>query len=354
MLRAIAALAVVIYHVQHMLASSPAQAESISKLGAAGVDLFFVISGFIMMYVSFNLFETKGAGLAFLKNRFVRIAPTYYLFTTLTIAILLFFPSLYGQLRFSLTQAISSYLFLFSRNNVGEIGMVVGVGWTLAFEAFFYLLFAVLLMLPRNWCLPALATLFSAGFISGQIWDIDAAWAMVITNPLTFEFLFGCLIGLAFRKGFQISRWKSTAVIVGGVLALLITAQLDLFDGDFGELRFLVFGVPAAAIVIGAVSLERSLGRLPLPRILKRIGDSSYSMYLGHQYVLAAIAAVIVPRMWDGYVILVAVATLSVVLCVVAGVCCFLLFERPVTQVLRRRWLRHPKISATQVQRDLV
>jgi exopolysaccharide production protein ExoZ len=342
-LRAVAALGVVLYHVQHMLFNTAADGQdTVSKLGATGVDLFFVISGFLMMYVSYNRFRQPGSTRDFVKSRIIRIVPAYYVFTTLTVGILLLAPQLYGQLRFTASQTIFSYLFVLSRNNVGEIGTVVGVGWTLAFEAFFYVIFAILLRLPRAWCIPALSIFFAAGFVVGQVWHINAAWATVLISPLTFEFLFGCIIGLLFRRGLTLAPWICWVAVAGGVGGLVVASSFGLVPNDLSPIRPLIFGIPAALIVVGAVFFERTVARSSIPRLLGNIGDSSYSLYLSHQYVLAAIVAVIVPRVPKGSILFWAVAALAVVLCLLFGSLFYRYFEHPTTERLRALWMRKP------------
>lgn len=343
-LRAGAAIAVVIYHILSAMGFYDAK-DSVA-LGAAGVDIFFVISGFIMMYVSFERFRTPRASWRFLKDRFIRIAPMYYLFTFLTLLILLFAPTLYGELRFSPSQTISSFLFVLSDNNLGHPGMLVGVGWTLAFEAFFYLVFACLLCLPRSFALPVLAIVFGGGFIAGQVWEIDAPWAMVVTNPLTFEFLLGCLLGWAVREKLRMPSRAALALLIVGITGLLGATHFGLLESDWSNARPIVFGIPAAAIVAGAVFIEQNR-HLPMPVPVAKVGVSSYSLYLGHQYVIAALVAVLWPHIPKTAPGLGAFFVTVLLACLVFGWLCYRFIEAPITRQLKRgERTRSPKVSA--------
>ena len=137
-LRGIAALMVLFLHTPGGLDRFYPE-FSVRTTGAAGVDIFFVISGFIMVYTTWGKFRKPEASWAFLKSRASRILPTYYLFTTFTLVVLLFFPHWYHKLKYDPGITICSYLLILSDNNLGFPGTLVGVGWTLAFEAFFFI-----------------------------------------------------------------------------------------------------------------------------------------------------------------------------------------------------------------------
>lgn len=112
-LRALAAASVVIYHTLFMLRHNAGYAIAVPDLGATGVDLFFVISGFIMVYTTHDLFGQRGAVLPFLRRRAIRIAPTYWLYTTVVVLLLAFAPRLFqappsaGGTSFTLTCSCS-------------------------------------------------------------------------------------------------------------------------------------------------------------------------------------------------------------------------------------------------------
>src|SRR5262245_45669982 len=143
MLRALAALAIVFYHAQYdaeTLAARFGLAYQPSSLmpWSAGVDVFFVISGFIMVHTSRKLFATAEGSRVFLGRRIARIIPIYWLLTTLYAALALLAPAVLNNDAPSLGEIVKSYLFIpFARPN-GQIHPVLLLGWTLNYEMFFY------------------------------------------------------------------------------------------------------------------------------------------------------------------------------------------------------------------------
>ena len=101
---------------------------------ASGVDLFFVISGFIMVYSSEDLFGARGAWRTFLTRRLVRIVPLYWLTTAITIPLM--------SLTVDWQSLLGSYFFIPYRAPSNAIVPLHGVGWTLNLEMFFYVIFA--------------------------------------------------------------------------------------------------------------------------------------------------------------------------------------------------------------------
>src|SRR5271156_4881977 len=279
MLRAIAAMGVVVYHAQVMLHHNAGYVYQEHNTGAAGVDIFFVISGFIMYFTNRNAFEKPGASGRFFLRRIIRIGPAYWAYTTLVTALLLFLPQLFQDMKFGLYQAIGSYLFLLFVNTNGQVGPNIGVGWTLSFEMYFYLLFSLFLLFPRRLLLIGLGAIFTCGIVTRQFFSEIPLEAQLFTNPLLLEFFLGCCIGsLACNN-----RFPSTLVAIGlcvfGIMAILVAGQMNWLGDRFDPQRIIVFGIPAACIVYGAVALETKK-LLHVPPFLSALGDSSYSMYL--------------------------------------------------------------------------
>jgi exopolysaccharide production protein ExoZ len=257
-LRAIAALAVVFFHL------SP----SAWTLGAAGVDLFFVISGCIMGTV--GLKDDPGR---FMAKRVIRIVPLYWAVTFAMCAASLV-PGLFATFSFDLPRLLTSLFFIPFEDPQGKILPLVVVGWTLNYEMFFYLLFALGLRLGRPVMLPL--AIIGGLTAAGWILEPQGTLSRFYTSTLLVEFAFGLLISRAvfFRSG-----------LLGGALALAGFACLLSWGlgSDTPDWRVLYWGVPAAAIVAGFVAIERA-GAFPALalRPLEKLGDASYSLYLTH------------------------------------------------------------------------
>src|SRR5262245_17640204 len=151
-LRAVAALAVVVMHIGTELRYWGKATISWTDVGNAGVDLFFVISGFIMVFIAWNRFGHRDAPVDFFARRLIRIVPLYWLVTTGYV--------LAGS--FPTRRIVTSYLFVPDFSTNAAPLPVVLQGWTLNFEMFFYLVLAVALLLPRRAALTCVSALLAA------------------------------------------------------------------------------------------------------------------------------------------------------------------------------------------------
>ncbi|MEQ9824196.1 MAG: acyltransferase [Puniceicoccaceae bacterium] len=349
LLRAIAAIMVVVFHANSLVAEK-IPSHKFSNTGAAGVDLFFVISGFVMVYSCRNLFAQRGAFSGFLLKRAIRILPTYYLFTTLTLCILIFLPHLYENMELRIHRVIASYALILTEDSLNIPGTIVGVGWTLAFEAWFYLNFAWILCFSRRWMLPLLLMVFLIGTAS-HWWlpSIPAFW-IVASNPLVFEFLFGCVIALAFQQNIVISPAISVLCIVVGSIALAVAGQYAWVVYFLDTDRIWAFGIPSALIVAGTTNLEQHCSKFRIPFPVLLLGDSSYSLYLSHTYVQHAIVIWITPGVAPLGIIPLVLCTVMVSLSVLVAIVCYQCFEKPVTAMLKCKFSRSLSPTETRPQ----
>jgi exopolysaccharide production protein ExoZ len=336
-LRAIAALGVVLSHASISLLD---KSQSLLPLGAgaAGVDLFFVISGFIMYYTTANRDMTPGE---FYLRRLIRIFPLY--FAVSSAAFLLarvapsatrtFSPHLYDYIRSILFIPFYSTMFQGVDSLTPLMRPEVGQGWTLNYEVFFYFLFGLSLYLPRRYRIRLLLTLLLLLTSIGALFRPSSAILSTYTGPLLLEFALGVLIG-----HFLIAKISRSMMTIG-VLMLTMSGIASLAMPMFVTVSLpsvITYGLPAACLVAGAVWLEH---KYLVPRIwvLVLLGDASYSLYLVHGFVLA-----ILRRIWARYsnvnlvsthIVFVLVSTITAVLVAVAV---FKYAERPTTRMLTK------------------
>lgn len=283
-LRAVAAASVVVLHVLELTVQRAGYSFTPASFGAAGVDLFFLISGFIMVYTHFDDFGEAGAPQSFIRRRFIRIAPLYWIVTTAVVVLLITTPKAFFSLKFDWINVIFSYLFLLSRTSAGDVNTVVVTGWTLCYEVYFYAIFAALLVLPRRLFLPVAGAIFVIGLLINATGATVPPWASVATSPLLIEFYLGSTIAFLFIARVLLPLPLAWLAIIAGIAAIPIAG-----DPVWGNsMRVVYWGLPCAAILVGAVSLERAGVRVP--QILIALGASSYSTYLTHLYVVAAFA----------------------------------------------------------------
>lgn len=280
MLRALAAVMVLVGHVLAESAHYAGWPTWFDRLPwTRGVDVFFVISGFI---VTLSAARFEGRAGAFLARRLLRVVPLYWLFTTLMVVVVVALPQGAKDTGFEPGQIVASYLFLPWAREDGRIAPVLSLGWTLNYEIFFYALFALALALRR----PVAAMVLSIGGLvaAGVVMGPAGAAALFWTSPLMLEFLFGMALARLWQAGVVRPdlRLACLAMLAGlGALVLLHGAGLP---------RVVAAGLPAAVIVAGGTLLCPSR---PMP--FQILGDASYALYLSHRFVLRGMTLVLLP-----------------------------------------------------------
>ncbi len=287
-LRAVAALLVLIHHAGYD-ADTIADRTARAAFGldrffdwGFGIHLFFVISGFIMVRTARGYGSAKG-GLVFLTRRIIRVVPLYWLMTSLVLLGAALAPELLNMPIGGLAVAMGSYFFVPVLRDGGELRPVLGQGWTLDYEMFFYVLFAVSMLLPRRVGLAGLATVMIGLVLIGQFAHPATAALGVWTDTLLLEFLLGLAIGLIQEAGASLGYRVAVAVATLGIVSAIAFGPVCAACG--GVQTWIDQGVPAALIVAACV-----LGPVwPVTRgtlALAAIGDASYSLYLFHPFVI--------------------------------------------------------------------
>lgn len=258
--------------------------------GYAGVDLFFVISGFIMVYVTQNHVPSLREAGRFLYSRASRIYPLYWACTSVMI---LYFMASYG-IPASPTLANGDYnLALYTAKSLLLLPQsampVLGVGWTLIHEMYFYLVFAGILLLPRRYmlyCLGAWAALILGVRIVVTPDSYAKSIFAVVSSPLTLEFIAGALMGYLITRKIWLAPKIITVIAAGLVLAALV------YDHYFNVNRVWLYTIPFALLVYGVSAMEH-LDRIHVPQWMVTLGDWSYSLYLTHMLVFLAIRRIL-------------------------------------------------------------
>jgi exopolysaccharide production protein ExoZ len=338
-LRALAALMVVADHTIYYLATKQEVAGSLKNLawflGIFGVDIFFVISGFIMIYTAQDLFGTRLGFAKFAYRRIVRIVPLYWLATIAASGLLLRhqFPSNF--------ELVTSLAFIPAVTHVGEaLRPILWVGWTLNLEMFFYALFTVSLLFSRRsgtiLLVSFLILLVTAGGLLKPFTDTSdpVTTASFLTNPILLLFAAGVVLGVAINLS---ERWAFHvpfgAVIAVGLIAVAIAVFVACVDQEpwpFGW-QLVFWALCIVIVLLALLATEEHRSRLHV--LFERLGDASYSIYLFHFIVVAAVG-----RLWltafDSLVewpfIVVALAAAGA-----AGLAIHLWVERPLLSTLR-------------------
>lgn len=308
-LRAIAALMVVVFHALELWGDriDPSAPGVDWANGAAGVDIFFVISGFVMIMASRHLIGQPNGWTDFLRHRIARIVPLYWLLTTAKLAAVMILPAL--AIRTSLDPGFiaGSYLFMPVIDHAGNFRPLIPMGWTLTYEFLFYLLFAAALAMRADILrviVPGLGIIAAFALFRQASWP---AWT-VLFSTIVLEFIFGVVLAKLTLAGHRLSPRAASALVTAGIVAIMALPMVS------SDLRVVMWGLPAFAIVAGAVSLERIVAD-KLPNWLLSLGDASYSIYLGHGFVVP-VCVLIVGKMLPGNF---AAEVFAVVLCLLGG-----------------------------------
>jgi exopolysaccharide production protein ExoZ len=291
-LRGVAVLSVLLFHlviIEKKYGGGGDLLPDWLRFGMFGVDLFFVISGFVMVTVTRGKFGQTKSALLFLYHRVSRIYPLYWVYTTLALLVFLVQPSWVNNSQGNQVDIAASYLLL----PTGLLPLVQ-VGWTLIHEMYFYLVFFIILAFVPEKFLAWALLLWAAGIgISG--FPMSSPLTKVVFNPLTFEFIAGCLLAVHYHE--------SPPLKVGGK-TLAAAAVLGLVSAAFGFVRYnqstglmpvnlaetLLYGIPAVVIVFCITHAERN-GVL-LPGFLVQLGNVSYSVYLSHLFTANVVGKV--------------------------------------------------------------
>ncbi len=245
----------------------------------AGVDVFFVISGFVMVYASAGMFRRKGAVREFLARRLSRVAPLYWVFTTLALAVAVAAPRLLNDpVSGGWRMAVASYLFIPWQRQDGFVQPLFRLGWTLNYEMLFYVLFAPFLLLPRRMGTAGIVLVIAALAAIGRFLPPANLQLAFWTDPIVAEFAFGVLLGTARLEGLRLPP-----VARGGLIALGIAALAAVGVDDTAR-RALSYGLPAAGLVAGAALGPGWIGGSVAARTALVAGDASYALYLIHPF----------------------------------------------------------------------
>ncbi|MCD7766177.1 MAG: acyltransferase [Lachnospiraceae bacterium] len=332
-LRGISAVLIVMHHMRFF------------ARGAFGVDIFFCISGFMIMLTTHRGPDASSGNRTrfFLRKRLIRIVPFYYLMTFLTYALLTAFPDLFEQTQTSVVFLIKSLLFIPFDIGNGVLQPLLRVGWTINCEIFFYLLFFLALHISHRYrglicsALLFLCVLIGAAASGGRtitgesllgiqpFWSVNAAQSAELVSPwLAPVFFYGCPVMLEFALGIlcyyiagavyqkvifrenieemNLAVWQSSdstgkdlqksqrrqsgtcygiLSLLAGLVLLLLLILTAPRVNLSGWRRPIVWGLPAMLTVLAFFTAGLFL---KMPRFLVRLGDISFSIYLLHYY----------------------------------------------------------------------
>ncbi len=332
-LRALAVLLVLFSHLFRIEEKYAMQAvlPDFVLAGVSGVDLFFVISGFIMVVVTEKSREGLRQAAQFIYRRLLRIYPVYWFYTSLVLLIYLLKPAMVNS---GVPSSIWGSYLLWPTGDP----FLVAVGWTLSHEIYFYLVFMGLFFLPRIWMVPALLGWGLLVLLAGACYEVSSPWLQLILSPMTFEFIAGALLAIGCMRTLpRVSLRFSLVVMALSILTIFGLGSAYLAttgDTPSGWHRVLLFGPPSVILLYAAILAERAGG--VMPRWVVVAGDASYSTYLTHVLVLSVLGYLWV---WVARYFAIssfAMLPVMVIACFIYGWISFSLFEKPALRAGKR------------------
>jgi peptidoglycan/LPS O-acetylase OafA/YrhL len=333
-LRGLAAAFVAIYHT-HLILAQPEYGShdlfgEVAGKGWLGVNLFFVLSGFIITFAHIRDLGKPSRLKSYVWKRFVRVYPVYWIFLTAYICAAIIGLG-HADFEYDAGNLFSSYVLI---KFVEPLTLPLKVAWTLFYEVTFYAVFALFIINVR------------LGICVGVAWIAGIAInTMFIGNhdlgPFHMwnaYFMAGCLCYFAYQH--MDPRWGGWLLTAGvAMLGVMGTTAVSnrISDAQQNPGMLLMLIVPFICIIVGILQLERQ-NLVFAPRFLKFLGDASYSVYLVHSPVISLIAIInykLAPAFIAPTVLFVGTCVISVL----AGVIAHLVVEKPLLELLRGR---HP------------
>lgn len=344
--RGIAALLVVMFHVNQMSLDRLDRVTffNLFDAGWSGVDYFFVLSGFIMVYVHRSAIGKRHQLKSFLVKRGIRIYPIYWIITLTVVCFFLVIPGFANNTDLSLGKIILSLLLLPQHGKP-----VLDVGWTLICEIYFYLLFSLAIWLKPKQSVPLLsAWLFVnvLNYLKIVQFPPDNLLLNYIFSNMYLEFVLGCLAGyvvIKYINKITNYRWVLFGIANLGYVVLSVLLAAKVVEVD----RISTFAVLAAILIVGATAID--LKEAPkLPYFLIFLGDASYSIFLTHGPLVSAITKILqkanLGKYFDGFFAPALVALIAVL----AGCIFYSLVEKPLTVYLRKNIVEKMSLPKAQ------
>ena len=339
-LRFVAAMLVVIMHTTEAISLriTSSGLDNYWSGGAIGVDIFFVISGFVMAMSTAKLpadytMHFYDAWI-FLKRRLIRIAPLYWFYTILKTGLVLILPSLALRSSIDIDHLFASLLFIPVTSPWGLIQPILPVGWTLNFEMLFYVVFSIGIALGTariKFCF----FVFLLIFFAAQFFP-ESIVLKFYGESLIFEFILGMGIAYIYINYFPVSPKIGVFTAIIGIVFLLIINWNDSFN------KFSTWEISAGFIVLFAVWLEPWISRFRFSSKMSFLGDSSYSIYLSHTFIVPLGVLILKKLGFQESLLIIPIVSLAVIF---GGCLSYVFIELPMMKIIKQAFFKKPMYS---------
>ncbi|QFT90885.1 Acyltransferase family protein [Bacillus sp. THAF10] len=295
-----------------------------------GVDMFFVISGFMIAYLYKNKLGNPSHAAGFLQKRFLRIFPYYWLVTLGAITMLFLFPD-FGD-PFTLTHITTSMLLI-------SEDPILTVAWSLTHIVFFYILFSLLIARPLigaaivGTYLTSIVTFYFIDFYPTN------TLAATLLNVSNLTIWLGAFVAFAITKYTPKPAIGALATAIGmtAFLFLWINNTYELVGIERWTIRPFLYGLSSCFLVAGLATIDLTLN-IKITKPLRELGNASFSIFLTHGLFLMYFMHVLIGKWtlqqtlgWHLTMLLTATLTL------LAGIASYYLIEKPLNSLLKKR-----------------
>jgi exopolysaccharide production protein ExoZ len=320
-LRAIACISVVYFH-------------TTAKFGSFGLDIFFIISGFVITMIINKGTKPK----IFILTRISRIVPLYWILTTFLLFLTILTPELLNSTTFNLNYYFKSIFFIpyYNQNNILEPMLIQG--WTLNYEIFFYLCAFISIIISRKKILITTLVFFVSFFLYFKYFFLESSSALkfFFSTTLIFEFLLGVIAFYIF-KFYQnikiIPIIPIVAAIVSYIIMIYYEAETKELDKD---LRIYFYGFPSLVLVLSLCFLEKFFTNNNCIKILLNIGHASYSIYLSHIFIIGFLK--ITNAKFNFFIFPDLINHLfTIFICLILGRLVYIFIDKPINYILKKK-----------------
>ena len=357
-LRFVAAMLVVLAHSTAMVNERMHLDMFKWRAGWSGVDIFFVISGFVMAISSGGLMQRVNGWKIFITRRLIRIVPLYWVATTIKLVAILVLPSLALDSPLELWNTIASYLFIPTFDDKSLLAApLLKVGWTLNYEMLFYAIFTMALLLGKS-PLKFTATIFALAVAINIFSTPSVPFLYGFLEPILMEFVMGMLVAkLCMRVNtinavlnidLKIEARHGAKNFIDKFIQYISTTKVGAITGAVAVLasftimfncaeqpmwwRWAYWGLPSMVIVT-VVALSEPALRKVIPKLLATLGDSSYSLYLFHTFTVPLLGTLMIKlKLVQPTLALTACIVISPIVCLAI----YAWFELPLTTRLKK------------------
>ncbi|WML38710.1 acyltransferase [Neobacillus sp. OS1-2] len=347
LIRGIAAVYVLLFHTSGLLQSylNYDYAYGIFKFGDAGVDMFFVLSGFVIYYVHNKDIGAPEKVKSFFKKRIIRVYPIYWVVLICLVPVYFIIPTFGSDSVLNPLNLVKSFVLI----PQPEENLPLNVAWSLSYEILFYCMFGLLIALKRKLVLPIVLLWMGGTFvhfiIQSIIGYVDSSWINFVFNPFNLEFLSGVLIAHLVLKNYT----KNGLVFIVLGLCGAVVAWINK-SYSFVELhRVIEYGLPFAFIIYGAVSYEIERQTNP-SKLFVYLGDASYSIYLIHYPMLSVVNKLFLAVNVYSIIGPFLAATIMIISTIIAGCTFHSLIEKPLLKFLNKALYSKNQTSTRNVK----